>query len=317
MHTEQLPKLIVVLGPTAAGKTTWSLDLAKECNGEIISADSRQVYKKMDIGTAKVLGQWKWQIGWRRIPRKMYMVENIPHHMIDIFDPGKRCTVAEFRDQAIKYIKMAHACGKVPFLVGGTGLYIQSVVDNLVIPRVEPNKELRKSLEEKTNAELCTLLQKLDPVAANTIDLHNRRRVIRALEVTIFTGIPFSEQQKKGDPLFDVLQIGVQVEREILNERIDVRVDQMMAEGLEKEVEALIKQKYSWSLPSMSGVGYRQFQPYIEGSVSLAEVVEKIKRDTRQYARRQMTWFRRDERIVWCREYQQAAQLVREFLGKC
>lgn len=311
---EQLPKLIVLLGPTASGKTGMSLKLAKKFHGEIISADSRQIYKKMDIGTAKVAGEWQWQFGWSG-PRKTYFVEDIPHHLIDFVDPGKSFTVAEFRDKALKYAKIAHQSGRVPFVVGGTGLYISALVDNLYIPRVPPNKKLRESLEQKSDAELIHLLKTLDPESAKTIDHRNKRRVIRALEVSIFTGEPFSKQQKKGQPIFDILQVGISVDRDALYERIHARVDGMLEQGLLKEIEQLLQQKYSWDLSSMSGIGYKQFRSYFEQTCSLDDAVSALKRDTRQFAKRQLTWFRRDKRITWCTTYEEVEQLVTQFLA--
>jgi tRNA dimethylallyltransferase len=313
MHSEskKLPKLIVLLGPTASGKTLLSLRIAKKIGAEIIGADSRQIYKKMTIGTAKPAGEWR-----RTGLRKTYYVDDIPHHLIDIIDPGKTFNVAEFRDKAIKYAKMAHKAGRIPMLVGGTGLYISSVVDNFTIPRIEPNKKLRKSLEEKTLEELTSLLEKMDPEAVRTIDTKNKRRLIRALEVCILTGDSFSKQKQKGEPLFDILQVGIETPREELYARIDARVDSMMEQGLLTEVENLLKQKYAWHLPSMSGVGYRQFRGYFEGTSTLEECVALLKRDTRHFARRQMTWFRRDDRITWCTSYEQVEQLVEEFLSE-
>ncbi|MFH1946561.1 MAG: tRNA (adenosine(37)-N6)-dimethylallyltransferase MiaA [Candidatus Magasanikbacteria bacterium] len=310
-ETKKLPKLIVLLGPTASGKTTWGLKLAKNFNGEIISADSRQVYRKMDIGTAKAVGEWR-----RNGLRKTYYIEDVPHHLIDFLDTGKQFTVAEFRDKAVKYTKLALKGGKTPLIVGGTGLYIHSVVDNLKIPRIAPNRKLRKSLEEKSTEDLMKLLKNLDPKTAQTVDSNNTRRVIRALEVCILSGIPFSEQQIKGDQIFDVLQIGIEVPREVLYTRIGKRVDEMMKLGLLKEVENLLKQKYGWNLPSMSGIGYRQFREFFENKRELDEAIELLKRDTRRYAKRQTSWFKRDNRIVWCKEYREAEKLVNEFLKK-
>ena len=309
-ETEKLPKLIVVLGPTASGKTTWGLKLAKKFNGEITSADSRQIYKKMDIGTAKAEGEWR-----RNGLRKTYYIEDIPHHLLDFLDPGKSFAVSDFRDKAVKYAKMAHAAGRVPLIVGGTGLYIHSVVDNFEIPRVPPNKKLRKSLEEKSNEDLLKLLKTLDPQTADSVDVKNKRRIIRALEVCILSGALFSDQQIKGDSIFDVLQIGIEVPREILYNRINQRVDEMMKLGLLKEVESLAKQKYGWNLPSMSGIGYRQFKEYFADKCGLDEAIEILKRDTRHYAKRQFTWFNRDKRIKWCKEYSEAEKLVSDFLN--
>ncbi len=308
---ESLPKLIVVCGPTASGKTQWGLDLAKQFKGRVISADSRQIYKKMAIGTAQPEGEWR-RVGLH----KDFFVQDVPHYLVGWLDPGKTFSAAEFRDRALKYAKLIQRAGETPIVVGGTGLYVSALVDNFSIPRVAASPKLRRSLEGKPLSELTTLLQKLDPEAAATIDLKNPRRLIRALEVCILTGEPFSAQKKKGTPLFEVLQIGIRVPRETLYERINARVDQMMTAGLEKEVKALLKQKYSWNLPSMNGIGYREFKEYFANQTTLAQVVELIKQNTRQYARRQLTWFNRDNRIVWCDNYADAATKVAAFLGK-
>jgi len=311
MHEEvkKLPKLISLVGSTAAGKTEWSLKLAKKYNGEITNADSRQIYKGMDIGTAKVPGEWK-RVGLRR----SYVAEGIVHHLIDFLNPGKVFTAAEFRDKAIKYIKLAYKHKKVPMLVGGTGLYVAAVVDNFSIPRVPPNQTLRKSLEEKTHEQLLTLLQTLDEETAAVIDAHNKRRMVRALEVSILSGEKFSDLKKKGEPLFNVLQIGVDVDRGVLHERIERRVDNMVKQGLVKEVEHFVKKKYSWDLSSMRSIGYQEFRGYFEGSYDMDEAIRLLKRNTRRFARRQMTWFRRDKRVRWCKTYEEADALVEEFL---
>ena len=308
-ENSKLQKLVVILGPTAAGKTSWSLQLAQHFGGEIISADSRQVFKKMNIGTAKVPGEWKWN-GLRRT----YLVEDIAHHLIDFLDPGKSFTLTQFRDLAVKYIKLAHKQNHIPLLVGGTGLYIQSVVDNYIIPKVPPNKKLRKSLEEKSLKDLHDLLKKMDPDAAKVIDAKNKRRLVRALEVCIFTGEPFSKQKLKGEQLFNVLLIGIDVPREILYQRIDLRVDNMIEEGLVQEIKSLIKQKYSWELPSMNGVGYKELRSFIENRGTLEESIEMLKKNTRRLARKQMTWFRKDTQIEWVTTYEQAKNRIEEFL---
>lgn len=310
-----LPKVIVLLGPTASGKTEWGLKLAQKFSGEIIAADSRQIYKRMDIGTAKPAGEWRWHATWKGI-RRTYYVNDVPHHLVDIINPGKRFTAAEFRDRAVKYIKMAEMNKNLPIIVGGTGLYINALVDNFYIPRVPPNTKLRESLESKTHEQLLSLLTILDPESARTIDPNNKRRIIRALEVCIFTGKPFSSQKKKGEQMFWFLQIGIETPREVLYGRIDGRIDLMVKKGILKEVEGLIKRKYSWNLPSMSGIGYRQFKPYLENKITPEECVQNLKRDTRHYARRQMTWFRRSKDIVWCKSYEEAEQRVEEFLKK-
>lgn len=310
-ETKKRPKLIVILGPTACGKTEWSLRFAKKFDGEIISADSRQIYKKMSIGTAKAKGEWI-----QRNKRRTYFVEDIPHHLIDFLDPGKPFTVADFRDRAIKYVKLAHKNARLPMVVGGTGLYISALVDNLHIPRIPPNKKLRQGLEEKSTAELAKLLHALDPISAQKIDHNNKRRIIRALEVSILSGKPFSEQRGRGEQLFDVLRIGIDVRREVLHDRIEKRIDKMLESGLVDEVKGLLKQRYGWNLPSMSGIGYRQFKDFLEGNTTLEDVTELFKRDTRRYARRQMTWFRRDKEINWCKDYIEAEKLIEDFLNE-
>ncbi|MFH1671270.1 MAG: tRNA (adenosine(37)-N6)-dimethylallyltransferase MiaA [Candidatus Portnoybacteria bacterium] len=280
-------KLIVVLGPTASGKSSLAVRLAKEFNGEIVSADSRQIYKEMDIGTAKITKE---------------EMEGVPHYLIDVVRPDQGFTLAQFKKKAIEIIKDIQKRGKLPFLVGGTGLYIQSVVDNLNIPEVKPNQKLREKLEKQTSEKLFNQLKKLDPESAKTIDGNNKRRIIRALEVCLLTKKPFSEQRKKGRPLFDTLQIGLSVEHKILERRIKQRAEKMVRDGLVKEVEKLAK-KYDPGLPAMSGIGYQL--PISKEAISL---------QTRQYARRQMTWFKRDKRIHWVKDYPEAKILVGKIL---
>lgn len=308
-ETKKLPKIVVICGPTASGKTEWGLRLAKKFKGEIISADSRQVYTKMSIGVNKPKGVW-----CRDGLTKNFYFEDVLHHLVDFLNPGKRFTVAEFRDSATKTIKLINRKEKLPLVVGGTGMYISALVENWQIPRVPPNLKLRRSLSEKGTDELMQLLWSLDPAGASKIDKNNKLRVIRALEVCIFTGEPFSEKKQKGEPLFNVLQIGIDIPREILYDRINSRVDKMMSEGLLAEVKMLVKQRYGWSLPSMSGIGYKQFKPYFDGVASLEQVVEKLKRDTRQYGRRQLTWFRADKKIKWLQNCDQAVMEVEKFL---
>lgn len=311
-QAQKLPKLVVILGPTASGKTDFSIGLAKRFHGEIISADSRQIYKKMNIGTAKVRGLWQKD---KSTGEKVFVYENIPHYLVDFIDPGDEFSLAQFKELAVARAREILQRKKLPMLVGGTGLYIKSVVENLLIPAVPPNKKLRYSLEEKTNQELVKLLEKLDPMAVRAIDVDNKRRLIRALEVCIWTGKTFSGQQNKGEPLFDCLQIGLSVPRDELNNRIAERAEKMMERGLLEEVRALVKQRYGWNLPSMSGTGYKQFADYFAKKISLEEAVELLKRDTRRYARRQMTWFKRDTKIKWVSNIEDAAKLVKDFLN--
>ena len=275
-------KLIVILGPTASGKSDLAIKLAKKFNGEIVSADSRQIYKEMDIGTAKNVR-----------PLRPNII-----HLIDVVRPDQEFTLAQYKRLAIKAIKDIQRRGKLPFLVGGTGLYIQAIVDNLQIPIVKPDKKLRNKLEKLTNQELLQQLKKIDPLTARAIDLNNKRRLIRALEVCLKTKKPFSQQRKKGQPLFDVCQIGLKLNKKTLERRINQRVEQMFKMGLIKETKKLAK-KYSLDRPAMSGIGYQEINQYLQGKINLRQAKALIKQHTRQYARRQMTWFKKDQRINW------------------
>lgn len=290
-HTGQaLKPLVVILGPTASGKSELALKLAKKFNGEIISADSRQIYKEMNIGTAKPKNL--------KIKNRTYALDGIPHHLVNIVKPSQKFSVAEYKELAIKIIRDVTRRGKIPILAGGTGLYISSIVDNIEIPKVKPNLSLRKKLENKSIVILLKQLKKLDTAAFINIDKKNKRRIIRALEVTISTGKPFSAQRAKGAPLFNCLQIGLDIPREKLYKKIDDRVEKMIKSGLVKETKSLAK-KYSWRLPSMSGIGYKQIGMYLRGEIKLEKAKELIKFATHAYARRQMTWFNKDKRIKW------------------
>lgn len=313
MKQNSLPKIIAVVGPTASGKTDLGLALAKEFNGEVVSADSRQIYKKMDIGTAKP----KSDFGLRTSDsgRETYIVEGVPHHLMDIVDPGKEFSLADYKKLALKAIRDILRRGKLPIVVGGTGLYIQALVDNFDIPKIKPSKKLRSQLEKKPLAQLVALLKKIDPASAKKIDLKNSRRVLRALEVFILSGESFFKQRTKSAPLFNVLQIGIDLPRPELFARIDARVDKQIEEGLLEETKKLEK-KYGWHLPSMSGIGYKQMGFYLRGEATLDEAINILKRDTRRYAKRQMTWFDRDKKIIWIKNTDLASVegLVRKFL---
>jgi len=295
-------KLIVILGPTASGKSELAVKLAKKFKGEIVSADSRQVYKGMDIGTAK--------------PTKKERKE-ILHYLIDIKNPNQIYTVWQYKKEAIKAINKIIKKGKSPFLVGGTGLYLKSVIENLEIPRVKPDWKLRKSLELKIKTRglksLYDELIKIDPEAAYIMDSQNPRRIIRALEVAIKTKKPFSQQRKKGKPLYDVLEIGLSLPEEKLKEKIEKRTNKMMKTGLVKEVKNLIK-IYDKNLPTFDAIGYREIIDYLNKKVSLAEAIKKIEKNTWHFAKRQMTWFKKDKIIIWVKNQKETEKLVRAFL---
>ena len=277
--------------------------LAKKYNGEIINADSRQIYREMDIGMGKIESQ-------KSIKPKVYKV-NIPIHLINIKNPNQKFSLSQYKKLAIKTIKDIHKQNKLPILVGGTGLYISAIVDNLEIPKAAPNKKIRERLEKHTEKYLFKKLKKVDLKSAKIIGENNKRKLIRAIEVYEITDKPFSEQKTKGEPLFNILQIGIKTDREKLYNKIDKRVDKMIEAGLIKETKKL-SQKYSFDLPAMSGIGYREVGQYLQNKIALEEAIQKMKFRTHQYARRQMTWFKRDERIEWVEDYKEAEKLVRK-----
>ncbi len=278
-------KLLVLIGPTAVGKTAISLKLAEKLNGEIVSADSRLFYRGMDIGTAKPT------------PEEMLRV---PHHLVDICDPNQTLTLGEYQRLAYAEIDLILANCRLPLLVGGTGQYVMAVAEGWGIPKVSPQPALRRQLALVGRNELNRWLELLDPVAASKIDRRNERRIIRALEVTITKGRPISELQRKSPPDYEICWIGLSRDRETLYKHIDQRVDQMMAEGLVEEVQKLRAAGYGRLLPSMSGLGYRQIHAYLDDELSYEAAVEQIKFKTHRFARQQNTWFRPDDpRIRW------------------
>lgn len=306
-----LPKIVAVLGPTASGKTNLGVFLAKNLNGEIINFDSRQIYKKMKIGTAKPDGVWeKGEFG------ECYIVNGVPHHLMDIVGPDKEYTVADFKRSAVRIIDDILKRKKLPILVGGTGLYFWTVIENLDIPSVKPNNSLRQGLVEKPLEELVKMLQSFDPKSALKIDLKNPRRVLRALEVVLGSGESFVDQTTKSALLYDVLQIGIEWPLVKLRERIDTRADKQMTDGFVEEVKNLLVKNYSWDLPSMSSIGYKQMGEYLQNKITLENAVELLKIATRHYAKKQITWFKRDKRIVWLQGPDQIAaeKLVVDFL---
>ncbi len=277
--------LVAILGPTAIGKSALGLQLAQEFRGEIVSADSRQVYRGMDIGTAKPTAAEQ---------------QLVPHHLIDLVDPDEPFTLAEYQHLAYATIAHIHARGNVPFLVGGTGLYVRAVLEGLSIPRVAPNPERRAELEREDAPILYARLQRSDPLAASKIEPRNKRRIIRALEVCEAAGKPISALQTLNAPNYRVLRIGLTMPRDQIYERIDARVDQMIADGLIEEVRALLAHGYSADLPAMSGLGYRQIATYLNGKCARDEAIRVLKRDTRRFVHHQYSWFRLDDpRIQW------------------
>jgi len=277
--------MIIIIGPTAAGKTVYSLNLAKELDGEIISADSMQVYRGMDIGTAK--------------PSKAEQFE-VKHHLIDIRNPDEAWTVSDFIREAKAASENILKNGKIPIMVGGTGLYLNAWLNGFSFPIAAGDLEVRSILESEPLEVLYQKLVKADPKAAEKIHQNDKKRIVRALEVYAITGKPISELQKKGDSFSkDNNIIGLDLPREKLYERINNRVDNMIKLGLVAEVQGLLKKGYSKDLQSMQALGYKEVIDYLEGKYSKEEMIEELKKRTRNFARRQMTWFRRFENVRW------------------
>ncbi len=287
-----MEKLLVVVGPTGTGKSSLALKLAKKFNGELVSADSRQVYIGMDIGTGKEIEKTV------RKEKGKWIVKDIPIHLYDVVSASEKFSLADYQQLTLAAIKEIHSRGKLPILVGGTGLYIQAVTEGLKIPKVAPDEVLRKKLENQGLDTLLIELAKVDPVTYEKIDKNNLRRVIRALEVYYQTGQPISLLQEKFKADFDVLKIGLTGSREDLYAKIDKRVENWFELGFVEEVESLTKQ-YDKNLPSLTSLGYRQVAMYLDKKITLPEAKQRMKFDHHSYVRRQMTWFNRDKTIYW------------------
>lgn len=284
-------KLLIIAGPTAVGKTNLSIKLAKELNGEIVSTDSMQIYKYMDIGSAKIT--------------KAEM-EGIPHHMIDVVDPGTPFSVAEYKSVAIKCIDDILSRNKLPILVGGTGLYINALTCNMNFTEANSDEEYRKELEslaeENGNEYIHNMLKDIDPISYKEIHYNNRKRVIRALEVYKLTNKPFSSfnsgEEFYNGP-YDVNYFVLNMDREKLYERINLRVDIMIEKGLIEECIKLKNMGYNSLMQSMQGIGYKEVFYYLDNKITYDEAIEMIKQGSRNYAKRQLTWFRRDPRAIF------------------
>ena len=304
--------LIVLTGPTAVGKTSLSISLAKAVNGEIISADSMQVYKKMDIGSAKIRSE---------------EMQGIPHYLVDVLEPEEEFHIVKFQQMAKKAMEDIYSRGKIPILVGGTGFYIQAVTKDIDFTEAQQENDYRKELEalaeEKGGEHLHEMLRKVDPVSADAIHAHNVKRVIRALEFYHQNGSPISahnEEQKQHESPYNLAYFVLNMPRELLYERIDLRVDQMMKEGLLEEVARLKEEGCHRGMVSMQGLGYKEILAYLDGEYPLEEAVRVLKRDTRHFAKRQLTWFRREQELTWVNKDQfsyQEDQILDHMLEIC
>jgi tRNA dimethylallyltransferase len=284
-----MKRIIAIVGPTGIGKSRLALYLASVFQGEIVSADSRQVYRIMDIGTAKPT------------PSEL---KSVPHHLINIVNPDDDFSLATYQELAYQAIADIHQRGKLPFLVGGTGLYVKAVLEGWQIPRVSPDKNFRYNIANGANEinidEIYQQLVLADPDAAAKIDRRNVRRVIRALEVHTKVGQAFSRLERKIPPPFTPLVIGLTAERSALYRIVDQRVDSMIERGLVQEVETLLKMGNDFNLPSMSGIGYRQIGQFLKGELTLEAAIQKVKTETHRFIRHQYAWFRlSDENIHW------------------
>ncbi|WP_151736275.1 tRNA (adenosine(37)-N6)-dimethylallyltransferase MiaA [Paenibacillus tengchongensis] len=310
--TTKKQKVLVLLGPTAVGKTRLSLELAREYNAEIISGDSMQVYRGMDIGTAKIR------------PEEM---NGIPHHLIDIHDPEEPYSVAEFQEQGGRLIEEISRRGKLPFIVGGTGLYIESLCYGFRFsPAVadEAFRQAQDAFAEEHGAEaLHARLAAVDPESAARLHPNDRRRIIRALEIHHQTKVTLSSTQaaQKRESPYELCLLGLTMDRQILYRRIEDRIDQMLHEGLIAEVEGLLRRGCSRGLVSMQGLGYKEIATYLEGEMTLEDAVTLLKRDTRRFAKRQLSWFRHMKEIEWIGDFQEAHYhqnllLIREIISR-
>lgn len=302
--------LVILTGPTAVGKTNLSIGLAKRINGEIISADSMQVYRKMDIGTAKIM------------PEEM---DGIPHHLIDVLDPKEPFNVVLFKELATKAMDDIYARGRIPVIVGGTGFYIQAVLYDIHFDENDDDKSYRTYLEQLAekhgNLYLHQMLEKVDPASAAAIHYNNRKRVIRALEFYKETGSPISEHNEKESKRISPYNFEYFVlndDRQKLYDRIDRRIDIMLEAGLLDEVKLLVSEGYSRELVSMQGLGYKEIIDYIQGRCTLDEAVYTLKRDTRHFAKRQITWFKREKHVTWVdkSEYDSKSEILSFMLDR-
>ncbi len=276
-------KVIAIVGATASGKTAYAVELAKKCNGEIISADSRLVYKGMNIGTAK--------------PTKEEM-QNIPHYMIDIVEPNIDYSVGLYAKEAKKCINNIISKGKTPIVVGGTGLYFRILLENYDLPNVKPNYELRNELDKLPYDELLKMLQNIDINAANSLEKNDKKRLIRYIEIVKLTGQPLHLSRGIKEKEFDIVWIGLNFPREELYDRINRRVDIMIKQGLVDETIDLL-QKYGRISNITDTIGYREIISYLDKQLTFEDAIDKLKQNTRNYAKRQLTWFRKNEDIIW------------------
>lgn len=302
---------MVIVGPTAVGKTALSVELAEHYGGEIISADSMQIYRGMDIGTAKI---------------KVNEMKGIPHHLLDVVDPDEEFSVSDFKEMTYSCLEDIYSRGKLPLVVGGTGLYVNSIVYKLDFADSGSDMEVRRKYmdlaEEFGNEYIYEKLKEVDPETAERLNLNDTKRIVRALEVYELTGEPMSKSYtnfREENDEFNLVFVGLDMERSHLYERINERVDAMLENGLVEEVKSLLESGYNSDMTSMKAIGYKEVVEYLGGNTSFDEMVEILKRNSRRFAKRQLTWFRRDKRIVWMQvdDYESFEVLKREAISIC
>jgi tRNA dimethylallyltransferase len=290
-------KVVVVLGPTSSGKSDLAVYLSQKFNGEVISADSRQVYKGMDIGSGKVDEE---------------EMQGIPHYLLDVADPNTRFSASDFKKQGEEAVQKIQEKGKLPVVCGGTAFYIRVLMGEVVVPEVSPDWKLREELDKKTLEELYQELEKVDPKRAKNIDLKNKVRLIRALEIVLKTKkpVPVAEKQDK----YNALYIGIEVDQKELEERIEKRLDNRIEQGMIQEVEKLKKDGVSWERLEEFGLEYRWVARYLQGKINKEEMRELLLTDIKKFSKRQRTSWRKDEKIHWIKTYKQAEKLTKNFL---
>jgi tRNA dimethylallyltransferase len=332
MLSKKNSKVIVIVGPTSSGKSSLAVKIAQKFKGEIMSGESRQIFKEMDLGTGKVSGEWRKLKKPPRSPfaeeggsadENLYFYKNTPHHLIDFVEPDQDYNVSHFKQDCEKKIFEISERVKIPILCGGTGFWIQAVVDGVVFPQVKPNPKLRKKLADKSLEFLLKELKELDPKRAETIDKKNPARLIRAIEIAEKIGqtpeikIDYKSDSRMVDnQKIDFLQIGIPVEMDKLEEKIKTRLKERFEAGMLEEIEKLFE-KYKLSQEKIQnfGIAYALFPSYQAGKITKKELFEKICLFERQYAKRQLTWFKKDPRIFWSKEIKEIENKIKEFLN--
>jgi len=293
------PKIIVVVGPTSSGKSDLAVEIAKKLNGEVISVDSRQVYRGLDIGSGKITKK---------------EMKGIPHHLLDVASPKKVFTASQFVTKGRRAIEVILKRGNVPVLAGGTGFYLSALLGEISLPNVEPNEKLRASLEKLSNEKLLDKLEELDPERAGNIDMYNTPQIIRAIEIATVVGkVP----EQNTASIYSTLKIGISVDKKVLEERINTRLITRLKKGMLKEAERLHKDGVSWKRMESLGLEYRYMSRHLKGELSKEEMIDTLKIKSRQYAKRQRTWFKRDKEIKWVTlaELTKVEKMVKKFLA--